>query len=694
MLDRATRYLDKCPPAIEPGRNDALNKLAYQVLERFDLPQSDFERLMLDWAGRCNPPMTETEALKTIHSAWAGAHRSGVVGSKARLPHNAPMSRPIPTYHPMPKSSPEPKQQAARYDVANAGELPEPITDGARALIRACYEPGEGIRIVNARLADDGGEAPDGAGPCLSREEWLRKLDAVGGDPNGIFKSTKRTGIYICLNPLTVGGSKDADVTSYRHALVEFDAQLSPEEQYRLYQESQLPCAAIIYSGGKSVHAWVRIDAQDRREYDERVSLLYSHFADAGFDLDQKNKNPGRLSRLPNCERFDRRQELLALGVGCVSFTDWVKQIDRAALGKPHRIKDLLKLDTHSDPNCVIGFRDKKTIRYLCRGKSGWLLGPSGIGKSSLVIELAAPWALGKDAFGITPARELKSLVIQAENDLYDMAEMIQGIARAHAWDDFSIEAIHENLWMHTQTRLTGERFTHWLQRVIDLERPDIVWIDPLLSFAGIDVTRQDHVTYFLRELLTPVLESTGVVMIGVHHTGKPKSMKETQHWTAIDWAYQGLGSSELVNWARAVMLLRPISDSEFELKLAKRGRRAGATNPDGSHAMSLWLRHGKHDIRWEQMEPPKETTAPAKEPKQTKVDALAGKNLHEVLAGIPSEGESANSLGERFYEWAIANHAGIAPCISDCRCKLLVTLKARKQLDRKGKLWFRGLEA
>jgi hypothetical protein len=42
-----------------------------------------------------------------------------------------------------------------------------------------------------------------------------------------------------------------SDVTAYRHALVEFDAGLSPAEQFNLYAKSNLPCAAIIYSGGK-----------------------------------------------------------------------------------------------------------------------------------------------------------------------------------------------------------------------------------------------------------------------------------------------------------------------------------------------------------------------------------------------------------------------------------------------------------
>jgi hypothetical protein len=37
-------------------------------------------------------------------------------------------------------------------------------------------------------------------------------------------------------------------------------------------------------------------------------------------------------------------------------------------------------------------------------------------------------WALGRECFGITPARPLKSLLIQAENDDGDLAEMRDGV--------------------------------------------------------------------------------------------------------------------------------------------------------------------------------------------------------------------------------------------------------------------------
>lgn len=694
MFDRARAYIAKVPTAAKGSRNDTLNKLAFQVLERFQLQESDFESLMLEWAGSCQPPIAEGEALKTIHSAWAGANGKGVVGSKAR--------NGVSTYQPHRKSAASPKPAPARYDLSGGEDLPEPLADGARELIRKLFQPGEGVRIVNAKIDDDkGGEVPDGAGPCLSREEWLRKLDRADGDPNAIFSSTKRTGIYVAINPLKLGGSKDTDVTAYRHALVEIDKGLSPEEQLNLYQQAKLPCAAVIFSGGKSVHAWVKIDAANRKEYDDRVRLLYEHFESGSYPIDTQNKNPGRLSRLPNCVRFNRRQELLALNPdwGCKSFTEWLKHIDSEALGKCDRFSDLIALDPNHDPNCVIGFRDDNTtLRFLCRGKSAWLLGPSGIGKSSLISEFAIAWALGSAAYGIRPSKPLKSLIIQAENDRYDLAEMVKGIAGGHKLDAFDaaeqFESVDSLVLFKTETQATGAVFIDKLHRLIDRERPDIVWIDPLLSFSGIDVSRQDQVTTFLREMITPVLESTGCVMIGVHHTGKPKSARETANWTPIDWAYSGLGSSELVNWARAVMLLRPISDHQFELKLAKRGPRAGATNPDGSRAYtSIWLSHARGAIRWVQTEPPPEAQHDAKEKDKTKDwERLAASNLHTVLSQCPKEGESALAIAKRMH--AFSRKTGCTVGLTNCRTNLLDALVKNGKLTTDGEKYFKGPNA
>ena len=45
-----------------------------------------------------------------------------------------------------------------------------------------------------------------------------------------------------------------------------------------------LPIAAIVSSGGRSLHGWVRIDATDYEEFRRKVSRMLELFAKYGVD--------------------------------------------------------------------------------------------------------------------------------------------------------------------------------------------------------------------------------------------------------------------------------------------------------------------------------------------------------------------------------------------------------------------------
>lgn len=275
---------------------------------------------------------------------------------------------------------------------------------------------------------------------------------------------------------------------------------------------------------------------------------------------------------------------------------------------------DMMAMDTSQDGNCVLGYHNGRTTRYLCKGHSAWLIGPSGVGKSSLLFQMGTCFATGKDFHGIAPAfgKALRILIVQAENDSGDMAEMAKGIhdGLAMAMDENLEVSARENIKVVSVTGKIGLQFCAWLRQEVESFRADIVLVDPLLSFAGIDVSRQDQVSQFCRVWLDPVLRDTGVVMIAAHHTGKPPRVEgkgKPQAQSLTDLAYAGIGSSELVNWARAVMLLQTAGDNTYRLVLAKRGKRAGATHPNQEWTQTLWLKHATGKIFWEQIDPPAE---------------------------------------------------------------------------------------
>jgi hypothetical protein len=673
-FSRAKVYLDKIPGAVSGAGGHDQTFTAACCLVRFGLSEAEQWELLLDYNSRCSPNWSEAELRHKLQDAQKRASHGELLTSGTKRPAAAPKPEHWRPLAPVGPSKP-PAQAAHTLPSASCPDvpgtdLPEPIKHGAAELLRALYKPEECVRIVRGVIREgEDRETPEDAGAALPVREWLAKAEARKGDLASLWCSSSGAGVYVGMNPVTPGGSRDSDVTAYRFALVESDS-IPQEEQFAKIHASKVPCAAIIDSGGKSIHAWIRVDAKDAREYAERVAFLHGYFPFA----DRKNVNPARLSRLPDARRKGNRQKLLNLNIGAASWAEWMVEITKQALGPARSFTDLCLLDTTSDPNCVIGFRDGKTLRYLCRGKSAWLLGPSGVGKSSLVTQFAVGWAIGAPVFGITPARPLKSLIVQAENDDYDLAEMVQGVAHAHGihpedprWLD-----LQRNVLFRSETSSFGPLFCRKLRDMLDADRPDVVWVDPLLSFAGIDVSKQDQVTPFLRGELAPVIESLGTVLIGVHHTGKPKDSKVTRDWTAIDWAYAGLGSSELVNWARAVMNLRPVEGRTFELKLAKRGSRAGATHPDGAPAVSsVWIRQATGRIYWEHVDPPQEPAegedtgrgsaspqtgsqgagngrrgAPAKADVATSWDWLA------MTSQLPPDGVTGREFVRRSLEW------------------------------------------
>lgn len=47
-------------------------------------------------------------------------------------------------------------------------------------------------------------------------------------------------------------------------------------KQQAIIRQMELPCAALVYSGSKSLHAIVRVGAPDYTEYRRRVDYLYA----------------------------------------------------------------------------------------------------------------------------------------------------------------------------------------------------------------------------------------------------------------------------------------------------------------------------------------------------------------------------------------------------------------------------------
>ncbi len=295
LPQRTLDYLERGAP--EGTRNAELFDAACQMRDA-DQSHADAESRLLSRA--LADGLSDAEARQTIRSAFNGA---------AREPLGI-----VPTGQP---SRPKPRPVTGP---------PEPIEGGFLELLAACFRPDEFVAIAQA-AENDNGEIKPRRGTTMTAAEWQTRAESKGGIDR-VF--TTKLGLFFRINPMTKGGATNAEVSAFRHVLVEFDRDsegkpIPKADQHRAIIESGMPVSALIDSGNKSLHALIRVDAPDAREYERRVAIIWKHFE--SMNLDKQNRNPSRLSRCPDGRRTVdgeiRRQSLLATKLGAPSWDSW-----------------------------------------------------------------------------------------------------------------------------------------------------------------------------------------------------------------------------------------------------------------------------------------------------------------------------------------------------------------------------------
>lgn len=503
----------------------------------------------------------------------------------------------------------EPELEAPDIDFDNLP--PEPLpppgedwpTGDLLRYLDALYRPEEVCAYVLDAYHDKGKWIPGTRGVYgRTAKDIAASVRKHKGDVSQALGAWRpEAGAWVRLNPMNGKGVRNEDVIDFRHALAESDT-LPMDKQLAVIRALNLPCSALVHSGGKSIHAIVRIEAGgDAKLFRERVDFLFGVLDRNGFKVDRQCRNPSRLSRLPGVARGDRKQYLLSGPCGAASWAAWetsmkadsdplpaVRSIADYVTPKPGDRSELLK------------------HRFLCRGGALLFVGPTGVGKSSCVLQAAFRWCLGQDFFGIEANGDekngLKILVVQAENDDGDIAEVRDGVLRGLTAAGCLLEDDHKRIaqrvFVVCEDSKTGKDFGVALDRLLDQVHPDLVIVDPALAYLGGDALKQADVTAFCRNVLNPVLHRHNVGLILVHHTNKPpRGDDKGDGWKAGDLAYLGQGAADWANWARAVMaILSKGSHSHFELCLGKRGGRVGWGHAtEGGEWQKVYSKHIAH---------------------------------------------------------------------------------------------------
>jgi len=443
--------------------------------------------------------LSEAEARTAIRSAFNHTPREPVGGS-GQLP--APASGLA-----APRREAKPPREASPLSPVT---LPAAIADGFAALLDACFAPAEFVAIAPAR-EDDAGEVVPTRGVTMTRDDWKQRVAAKGGIEK-CFTTT--LGLFVRINPMTKGGAKNEDVTAFRHVLVEFDRDdkgttIPKEQQFAAILASGLPVSALIDSGNKSLHAWVRVDAPDAAEYRRRVDIIWDWFE--GRCLDRQNKNPSRLSRCPEGRRTVdgeiRAQRLLALGIGATSWSEWEAAHTHDGLPKIITGTEFMAVQKPEPPQLIAG--------VLHQGSKMILGGASKSRKSWALIDMMLAVSAGTPWWGL-PTQRGRVLYINFELPDFAFQHRLEVIARQKGIADFSGIDLWNLRGFATDFSVLIPKI---LSRVKD-ERYALIVLDPIYKGLGKrDENKAGDIASLCNEIEQLAVQSGAAVVFGAHYS-------------------------------------------------------------------------------------------------------------------------------------------------------------------------------
>lgn len=341
--------------------------------------------------------------------------------------------------------------------------------------------------------------------------ELIQQLKSCGGDIGAVLGDYKtEAGAWIRFNPLDGKGVKNENVTEYRYALVESDS-MPIAQQHAVIRELELPVAVLVYSGGKSLHAIVRIDAPNYDEYRKRVDYLYKICKENGLDIDRQNRNPSRLSRLPGVVRGDHKQFIVDRNIGKSDFNEWKDYIESINddLPDPENLAD----DWDNLPELA-----QPLIEGVLRqGHKMLIAGPSKAGKSFALIELSIALAEGEQwlGFGCTQGRVL---YVNLELDRASCLHRFKDVYRAMRLEPKNLHNI--DIWNLRGRSTPMDKLAPKLIRRAGKKNYIAVIIDPIYKVITGDENSADQMARFCNQF-DLICTELGTSVIYCHHHSK-----------------------------------------------------------------------------------------------------------------------------------------------------------------------------
>jgi RecA-family ATPase len=313
-----------------------------------------------------------------------------------------------------------------------------------------------------------------------------------------------RHGTYFSINPLRTGKSRTVDnVSRYVYAMFESD-KISKEEQLAIYRKTKLPIAALIDSGGKSVHAIVRIDALDLAEYNQRTEMVKQLL---GPDFDN-TQDAVRFSRLPNSRRGESRQRLIESSSGPGTW----QEFERSAIDDGFPDFEDADAGTETEPEL-----EPEIIQGMYRRGEKMILGAPSKGKKTFaLINLYVAVSNEKEWLG-RQCNQGKALYVNLELSEKGFKRRLRAVKEA-----MGVASVNGSKAWHLRGK-NGD-IALLADAIIRRAKPgefDLVIIDPAYkSLGNRDENKAGDIADFLNHV-ERITTETGSAVILAHHFPK-----------------------------------------------------------------------------------------------------------------------------------------------------------------------------
>ncbi len=377
--------------------------------------------------------------------------------------------------------------------------------------LETLFDSTENVGYVTSTWEKDGKHLPTKGNCDRTAGELIELLNKCKGDIGSVIGDYKKeAGAWIRFNPLDGKGVKNENVTDFRYALVESDS-MEIDRQNAILRELELPIAILVYSGKKSLHAIVRVEASSYEEYRKRVEFLYGICKKNGLVVDTQNKNPSRLSRMPGIIRNNKKQFIVDANIGKESWNEWKEWIESVNddLPDPESLAEQWdNLPELSEP-LIDGI--------LRQGHKMLIAGPSKAGKSFALIEMCIAIAEGRKWLNWQCTKG-KVMYVNLELDRASCLHRFKDVYNALGWSANNLKNI--DIWNLRGKSVPMDKLAPKLIRRALKKDYIAIIIDPIYKVITGDENSADQMAHFCNQF-DKVCTELGCAVIYCHHHSK-----------------------------------------------------------------------------------------------------------------------------------------------------------------------------